>query len=217
MRQSPQAPLGFAAMVLTAAKAAREALGTSGIILACAALLAGAASAFLASRQRRTNARPKRGEASGKRSGSANETEAARQRSRQDIKERRGQEIKSEARARREEKARRAVNDGWMRMDRERLARMAAEELERQRRQAEEQRRQAERMRKDGRAKDRQWALSILGLDASAGPARIRKAFIACMKANHPDQASSLSPGIQAILSERAKLINIANDILKGK
>ncbi len=147
----------------------------------------------------------------------ASPSQVRRERLKRDLDGRIKEELGRQAREREERRNRRRIDESWMRFDRERLSRMAQEEAERQRREAEKERKRAEGIRRPGRAKDRRWALEILGADDGASPEEIRKAYLAGMKDNHPDQAGDVSDTVRAILSERAKLLNIAYDMLKTR
>lgn len=80
---------------------------------------------------------------------------------------------------------------------------------------AEEERRRAEEMKRRAGVKDSRWACSILGVAEGASPEEIRRAYIKGMKDNHPDKAGDVDDTVRAILSERAKLLNIAYGMLR--
>lgn len=135
----------------------------------------------------------------------------------------------------------RLVDAYWMKNDKEHLAKMEkqAEEQKRkaeaqrlrsaERQRREQERQQAEELRRNAKehrsraatkhraseVRDAAWACTVLGVTAQASADEIKKAYIAGMKKNHPDQVSTMSGKIQAYFSERAKLINIAYDMLK--
>ena len=136
----------------------------------------------------------------------------------------------------------RMVDAYWARSEKERLEkqerqaqaeRRKAEERRRreaQREHKEQERRQAEELRREGEAqrrraaerpptgetRDAAWARKVLGVGPGASAREIKKAYIAGMKHNHPDQVSTMSEKIQAYFSERAKRINMAYDLLKN-
>lgn len=62
---------------------------------------------------------------------------------------------------------------------------------------------------------DKNWAYSILGVSSTTSPNDVKKAYIASIKNNHPDQAGPENGTVAATLLEKTKLINIAYDILK--
>ncbi|GFK92538.1 hypothetical protein NNJEOMEG_00363 [Fundidesulfovibrio magnetotacticus] len=211
-----------------------ESLAMLAVFLGVAAL---AALARARKRQPRPNVRARRGVAASEAGG-----EAAPERDRVRFAPDDARQVRErEVRRRTDEDWLRADRERFVRMRREevREERLRAEA---ERRRAEAERgRAGERRRNDGQGpradssrtggsgrdgaglegsrdvKDREWARRILGVPPGATPGEVRKAYIAGMKANHPDQASTLGEEVQALFSERAKLLNIAYDILRDQ
>lgn len=123
--------------------------------------------------------------------------------------------LQREAARRQRQKHNEFLNESWQRAQRKRQEKKERTETHNHEQKDNNQQKASRTADHRDISHDKKWACSILGVNLRASPREIKRSYIKMIKKTHPDKASSINKATEAEFLEKAKLINVAYDIMK--